>query len=85
MLAPLLTACGTWFYLTPVVYPLSQVPERFHAWFAQSRGLLGFVAAVVLPMPVPAGVPWAGCMGSGTGWWGLVVFRSMKSALGEAL
>lgn len=77
-----------WFYLTPVVYPLSQVPERFHAWFLLNpvACLVLMVQSVVLHMPVPAGVPWALAawvlvLGGG-GWW---FFRSMKSALGEAL
>lgn len=77
-----------WFYLTPVVYPLAQVPERFHAWF-----LLNPVACLALAVQwatlgidVPAGVMWALTgwvllLGVG-GWW---FFRSMKSALGEAL
>ncbi len=77
-----------WFYLTPVVYPLSQVPERFHAWFLLNpvACLVLMVQSVVLHMPVPTGVPWALAawvlvLGGG-GWW---FFRSMKSALGEAL
>jgi lipopolysaccharide transport system permease protein len=77
-----------WFYLTPVVYPLSQVPEKFHGWFLLNpvACLVLMVQAVVLHMPVPPGaalalVAWVIILGAG-GWW---FFRSMKSALGEAL
>lgn len=77
-----------WFYLTPVVYPLSQVPEKFHGWFLLNpvACLVLMVQAVVLHMPVPPGaalalVAWVIILGGG-GWW---FFRSMKSALGEAL
>lgn len=77
-----------WFYLTPVVYPLAQVPERFHTWY-----LLNPVACLVLAlqwavlgMAMPAGTLWAllawVILLAGGGWW---FFRSMKAALGEAL
>lgn len=77
-----------WFYLTPIVYPLAQVPERFHGWF-----LWNPVACVVLMLQqilfgiaAPPGTLWALTLwvlllGAG-GWW---FFRSMKPALGEAL
>lgn len=77
-----------WFYLTPIVYPLSQVPERFHAWFLFNplAALVLTVQGCVLNMPVPAGAPWAFALWvlllGGGGWW---FFRSMKPALGEAL
>ncbi len=77
-----------WFYVTPIVYPLSQVPERFHGWFLLNplACLTLMVQSVVLHMPPPAGTPWALAawvlvLGGG-GWW---FFRSMKAALGEAL
>lgn len=77
-----------WFYLTPVVYPLSQVPEQFHNWFLFNpvACMVLMVQSCVLHMPVPPGTPWALAiwvllLGLG-GWW---FFRSMKSALGEAL
>lgn len=81
-------ALQLWFYLTPVVYPLAQVPEKFHAWY-----LLNPLACVVLcvewavlGIPMPGATPfvlagWTIVLGGG-GWW---FFRSMKSALGEAL
>ena len=81
-------ALQLWFYLTPIVYPLAQVPERFHAWFLFNP-LACLVLAVqgsVFNMPMPAGTPWALLVWvvllGGGGWW---FFRSMKSALGEAL
>jgi len=81
-------ALQLWFYLTPVVYPLAQVPERFHVWY-----LLNPVACLVLAvewaalgMAMPGGTLWAllawTLLLGGGGWW---FFRSMKAALGEAL
>ena len=76
------------FYLTPIVYPLSQVPERFHSWFLLNpvACLVLMVQGAALGIPVPAATAWAFLawlvvLGGG-GWW---FFRSMKSALGEAL
>lgn len=81
-------AMQLWFYLTPVVYPLSQVPERFHGWYLLNpvACLVMVVQGCALGMPmmtgtVPALVLWVVVLGGG-GWW---FFRSMKSALGEAL
>lgn len=81
-------ALQLWFYITPIVYPLSQVPERFHSWFLFNpvACLVLMVQGTVLHMPVPLGTPvalaiWVVLLGGG-GWW---FFRSMKSALGEAL
>ena len=81
-------ALQLWFYLTPVVYPISQVPERFHGWFLLNplACLVLMVQGAVLHMPVPPGTPfallvWVVLLGGG-GWW---FFRSMKPALGEAL
>lgn len=81
-------ALQLWFYLTPIVYPLAQVPERFHAWFLLNP-LACLVLAVqwsVMGLPMPAGTlaalaAWLLLLAGG-GWW---FFRSMKSALGEAL
>lgn len=77
-----------WFYLTPVIYPLSQVPERFHVWYLLNpvACLALAVQAAVLGIDVPPGtmgalVAWT--LLFGLGGWGF--FRSMKSALGEAL
>ena len=81
-------ATQLWFYLTPVVYPLSQVPESYHVWYLLNpvACLVLVVQGVVLGMPmmsglVPALALWVLLLGCG-GWW---FFRSMKSALGEAL
>lgn len=81
-------ATQLWFYLTPVVYPLSQVPESFHAWylFNPVACMVLVVQGTVLGMPMMHGVGyalafWVLLLGGG-GWW---FFRSMKSALGEAL
>lgn len=81
-------ALQLWFYLTPVVYPLSQVPERFHGWYLLNpvACLVLVVQGCVLGMPMAQGVMvalifWVLLLGVG-GWW---FFRSMKSALGEAL
>lgn len=81
-------AMQLWFYLTPVVYPLSQVPERFHSWylFNPVACLAMVVQSAALGMPaiagaLPALALWVVVLGGG-GWW---FFRSMKSALGEAL
>ena len=76
------------FYLTPIVYPLAQVPERFHNWFLLNpvACLVLAVQSVVLHMPVPQGTFWALLVWvvllGGGGWW---FFRSMKPVLGEAL
>lgn len=81
-------ALQLWFYLTPIVYPLSQVPERFHGWFLLNplACLVLMVQGNVLGMPAPSATPWALALWvvalGGGGWW---FFRSMKSALGEAL
>lgn len=76
------------FYLTPIVYPLAQVPERFHSWFLLNpvACLVLAVQSAVLHMPAPPGTLWA-LVGwvillGGGGWW---FFRSMKTVLGEAL
>jgi len=81
-------ALQLWFYLTPVVYPLAQVPERFHRWYLLNpiACLVLVVEWAVLGIPMPVGTHWA-LLGwtlvlSGGGWW---FFRSMKSVLGEAL
>ena len=77
-----------WFYLTPILYPLAQVPERFHVWYLLNPAacLALAVQSAVLGIATPAGTIWALLawtllLGVG-GWW---FFRSMKSALGEAL
>lgn len=77
-----------WFYLTPIVYPLSQIPERFHAWYLLNpvACMVFAVQRVVLGMPMPAWNLWA--LGAwvlvlGVGGW--LVFRAMKPVLGEAL
>jgi lipopolysaccharide transport system permease protein len=76
------------FYLTPIVYPLGQVPEQFHAWFLLNplACLVTVVQATVLGLPLDpvwrvAASAWAAAIGLG-GWW---FFRAMKPALGEAL
>lgn len=81
-------ALQLWFYLTPVVYPLAQVPEKYHLWYLLNP-LACLVMAVewaVLGIAMPTGTPyallaWTVLLGGG-GWW---FFRAMKSALGEAL
>ncbi len=77
-----------WFYLTPILYPLAQVPERFHKLYLLNPAacLALMVQSAVLGIDVPGGTLWALgawtiCLAGG-GWW---FFRSMKSALGEAL
>lgn len=81
-------ALQLWFYLTPIVYPLAQVPERFHAWFLLNPlaclvlALEGAVMGLAMPTgTLPALAVWVLLLAGG-GWW---FFRSMKSALGEAL
>ena len=81
-------ALQLWFYLTPIVYPLSQVPDRFHGWFLFNpiAWLALAVQTAILGTAMPAGAVLALIflvltLGGG-GWW---FFRSMKSALGEAL
>lgn len=76
------------FYLTPIVYPLDQVPEQFHAWFWLNplACLATAVHSVALGLPLApmaggALVLWTLVIGAG-GWW---FFRVMKPALGEAL
>jgi len=76
------------FYLTPIVYPLGQVPARFHAWFLFNplACLATVVQAIVLDLPLApvwavALVLWTIVIGLG-GWW---FFRILKPALGEAL
>jgi len=77
-----------WFYLTPILYPLAQIPERFHGWFLLNpvACLALTVQSAVLGISIPDGTVWALIgwtlfLGAG----GLWFFRSMKSALGEAL
>jgi lipopolysaccharide transport system permease protein len=77
-----------WFYLTPIVYPLSQVPERYHFWyfFNPLACLVLCIQWAVLGLAVPSGVAvalaaWVLLLGVG-GWW---FFSAMKPALGEAL
>lgn len=67
-------ALQLWFYLTPVVYPLSQVPEKFHNWFLFNpvACLVLMVQSTVLHMPVPPGTPvalavWVLLLGGGGG------------------
>lgn len=81
-------ALQLWFYLTPVLYPLAQVPERFHPWFLINpvACLAMAVQWATLGIPMAPGTPWAlmgwtVVLGAG-GWW---FFRAMKPALGEAL
>jgi len=81
-------ALQLWFYLTPVVYPLAQVPERFHHWYLLNpvACLVLCVEWAVLGIPMPSGTPyallvWTLLLGGG-GW---RFFRSMKTTLGEAL
>ncbi len=81
-------ALQLWFYLTPIVYPLSQVPDRFHGWFLFNpiACLALAVQTAILGTAMPDGavlalIFWVLTLGGG-GWW---FFRSMKSALGEAL
>ena len=77
-----------WFYLTPVVYPLAQVPVKYHNIY-----LLNPIASIVLCLewavlgiPMPLFTPYALLAWliilAGGGWW---FFRSMKSVLGETL
>ena len=77
-----------WFYLTPVVYPLAQVPGSFHSWFLLNplACLVFALQAAVLHIPMPPGtipalVLWVAALAGG----GLYFFRAMKPALGEAL
>jgi len=77
-----------WFYLTPIVYPLAQVPERFHLWYLLNplACLVMCLQSVVLGLPAPAGTVWAlvaWVVVIGVGGWAF--FRAMKPALGEAL
>lgn len=81
-------ALQLWFYLTPILYPLAQIPERFHTWFLFNpvACLALTVQWATLGIAVPVAAFWALALwtlvlGLG-GWW---FFRSMKSALGEAL
>lgn len=81
-------ALQLWFYLTPIVYPLAQVPDKFHAWFLLNplACLVLVVQGVVLGMPISSALlvaltTWVVLLGWG-GWW---FFRAMKPALGEAL
>lgn len=81
-------ALQLWFYLTPIIYPLSEVPQRFHGWFLFNpvACLVLAVQHVTLGLAVPAGTleataAWVLLLGGG-GWW---FFRSMKPVLGEAL
>lgn len=81
-------ALQLWFYLTPVVYPLAQVPERFHTWYLLNpvACLVLAVEWAVLGIAMPGGTLWALLawvlvLGCGGVWF----FRSMKAALGEAL
>ena len=77
-----------WFYVTPVVYPLSQVPSAYHHLylFNPLACLVLGVQSQALGLPVPDGLwlslfAWTLMLGCGGIWF----FRTMKSALGEAL
>ncbi|MCK9516170.1 MAG: ABC transporter permease [Ottowia sp.] len=77
-----------WFYLTPIIYPLSQVPERFHSWFMFNPAACLSLAVqhAALGLAVPPATTWAllawTVLLGGGGW---LFFRAMKPALGEAL
>jgi lipopolysaccharide transport system permease protein len=77
-----------WFYVTPIVYPLSQVPKEYHIWFLFNplACLVLFVQNKLLGVGVPIGTSfallvWTLVLGVGGIWF----FRTMKTALGEAL
>ena len=77
-----------WFYLTPIIYPLSEVPARFHNWFMFNPAACLSLAVqhAALGLPVPAATNWAlaaWVVVLGAGGW--LFFRAMKPALGEAL
>lgn len=77
-----------WFYLTPIVYPLSQVPAQFHQWYLLNplACLVLCIQWSVLGIAMPTGVPaallvWVLVLGGGGAWF----FGAMKPAVGEAL
>jgi lipopolysaccharide transport system permease protein len=72
-----------WFYLTPIVYPASYVPERLRPWVELNplTGLVGLYRAALLadsPLPSPIALVSLGLSACGffaLGWW---LFRRLK-------
>lgn len=73
LLGPLLMA---WFYLTPVVYPLTFLPEQYRCWLLLNplTGLFGGYQAIFAQNNAPdlGGLAYAGAWAAGLlilGWW----------------
>ena len=81
---------GAWFYLTPIVYPLALVPERYRRWIEINplTGLVGLYRWALLgAAPNGSGtaitVLAATSVASvGAGWW---VFRKLRSSFADEI
>lgn len=58
------TGLMLWFYLTPIVYPLSLIPEslRDWVWFNPLAGYMTLFRMVLLEDPLASALPWAAAM-----------------------
>lgn len=77
------------FWLTPIVYPLSQVPAWMHSWVLLSP-MAPFIEAyhqIFMQGAVPSAQLWALCAGYGlaVGFAGLIWFTSIEDELSEHL
>ena len=78
-----------WFYLTPIVYPLSLVPERFRGWVELNplTALVGlyrqaFLEGEISWVPGTASLALTGAVLLSVGFW---VFRGLKRAFADEI
>jgi len=77
-----------WFYLTPVIYPLSIVPEQYHAWMKLNpmTSLIEGWRAVFLENQLPGAELWpALAFAAGFAVLGSLSFRRLEGGFADAL